>query len=166
MRRPISFLFENSLFLIFGTVAALIWANSGAIDSYEHFVHFPLVGATAGDDRESANDGYDEQQAPTSDHIDDELEAVTDDSKSSLISQIFTRVVLRPDDTGHQHGITVHFLINDILMALFFAIAAGEVWEALLPGGSLSNPRKAATPLIATLGGIVGPAGLYLLASM
>jgi len=165
MRRPISFLFENSLFLIFGTVAALIWANSGALDSYEHFVHFPLVGATASDDQDSVNDGHDEH-APTSDHIDDELEAVTDDSQTSLISQIFTRVVLRPDETGHQHGITVHFLINDILMAMFFAIAAGEVWEALLPGGSLSNPRKAATPLLATIGGIVGPAGLYLLASM
>ena len=46
-------------------------------------------------------------------------------------------------------------------MALFFAMAAKEVWEALLPGGPLSNPRKAATPLLSTLGGIVGPAGLY-----
>ena len=47
-------------------------------------------------------------------------------------------------------------------MALFFATAAGEVWEALLPGGSLSNPKKAATPLLATVGGIAGPALLYL----
>jgi NhaA family Na+:H+ antiporter len=45
-------------------------------------------------------------------------------------------------------------------MALFFAIAGKEVWEALLPGGALSKPRKAATPLLATLGGIIGPAGL------
>ena len=63
---------------------------------------------------------------------------------------------------GH-HGLSVHFVINDILMAFFFAIASKEVWEALLPGGPLSNMRKAATPLIATLGGMVGPAGLYLL---
>jgi NhaA family Na+:H+ antiporter len=61
------------------------------------------------------------------------------------------------------HGLTVHFLINDMLMALFFAIAGKEVWESLLPGGALSNPRKAATPLLATVGGIVGPAGLFLL---
>jgi NhaA family Na+:H+ antiporter len=51
-------------------------------------------------------------------------------------------------------------------MALFFAIAAKEVWESLLPGGALSNPRKAATPLLATLGGVLGPAGLYLLGVM
>ena len=63
---------------------------------------------------------------------------------------------------GH-HGLSVHFVINDILMAFFFAIAGKEVWEALLPGGPLSNMRKAATPLIATLGGMAGPAGLYLL---
>ncbi len=62
---------------------------------------------------------------------------------------------------GHTHGLTLHFLVNDLLMALFFAIAGKEVWEALLPGGALSNPRKAATPLMATLGGIIGPAGLY-----
>ena len=65
--------------------------------------------------------------------------------------------------SGGGHGLTLAFLVNDILMALFFAIAAKEVWEALLPGGPLSDPRKAATPLMATLGGIVGPAGVYVL---
>jgi NhaA family Na+:H+ antiporter len=154
-------LFENSLFLIFGTVAALVWANSGAIESYKHFVHFPIVGANTSGDHDSNDPTHDEQHATTPEDND----SVTDESETSLISQIFTRVVLRSDG-NHQHGITVHFLINDILMAMFFAIAAGEVWEALLPGGSLSNPRKAATPLIATLGGILGPASLYMLATM
>jgi NhaA family Na+:H+ antiporter len=183
MRRPISFLFENSLFLIFGTVAALIWANSDAIDSYDHFVHFPLVGASSNDNHVSDNhvsdnhdsdnhdsDNHDSdnhgRHTATSDDVDDQKKSAANDAQTSIISQIFTRVALRPDKNGHQHGITVHFLVNDILMAMFFAIAAGEVWEALLPGGSLSNPRKAATPLLATLGGILGPAGLYLLGSM
>ncbi|MBT5599760.1 MAG: sodium:proton antiporter [Planctomycetaceae bacterium] len=166
MRRPISFLFENSLFLIFGTVAALLWANLGSIDTYNHFVHFPLVGANSSDNHDSDKEGLEEQHEASTDHAADPPKSVADGVQTSKISQIFTRVVLRPDDTGHQHGITVHFLINDILMAMFFAIAAGEVWEALLPGGSLSNPRKAATPLLATLGGILGPAGLYMLASM
>ena len=47
---------------------------------------------------------------------------------------------------GSAHPVTPHFIINDILMAFFFAIAGKEVWEALLPGGPLSNLRKAATP--------------------
>lgn len=59
------------------------------------------------------------------------------------------------------HGMTLHFFVNDVLMALFFAIAMKEVWESLLPGGALSNPRKAATPIFATAGGVVFPALLY-----
>lgn len=57
--------------------------------------------------------------------------------------------------------LTVHYLINDALMALFFAIAGKEVWEAVaLRDGSLRG-RKALTPLVATAGGIIGPVAIY-----
>ncbi|MBU2983488.1 Na+/H+ antiporter NhaA [Lentibacter algarum] len=67
---------------------------------------------------------------------------------------------------GHMHDghrtLTLHYLINDVLMALFFAIAAKEVWEAvILKNGSLRG-KKAATPLFATLGGMIGPISIYL----
>ncbi|MDF1855688.1 Na+/H+ antiporter NhaA [Pseudooceanicola sp.] len=67
---------------------------------------------------------------------------------------------------GHLHDghrtLTLHYLINDVLMALFFAIAAKEVWEAvILKEGSLRG-KKAATPLFATLGGMLGPIVVYL----
>jgi Na+:H+ antiporter, NhaA family len=124
-KRPlpvVAFLFENSLFLVGGALAALIWANTH-VDSYQHFVEFDLqrlfvekpVDAPGGDEAH-----------------------------------------------GGEHKLTIHFLINDVFMALFFAIAAKEVWESLLPGGALSNFRKAATPLMATAGGIAGPALVYL----
>jgi NhaA family Na+:H+ antiporter len=58
--------------------------------------------------------------------------------------------------------VNFHFIVNDVLMCFFFALAAKEIWEALLPGGALSSPKKAATPLMATAGGIVGPALLYI----
>lgn len=62
--------------------------------------------------------------------------------------------------------LTLHFLVNDMLMALFFAIAAKEVWEAvILPGGSLRG-KKSLTPLIATLGGMAGPIAVYLALAM
>ena len=114
MRGSIRFLLENSLFMILGAVAALIWAN---IDNqgYQHFVHLELF-------------------------------------HTSWI--------------GHPHGadrlVTLGFVVNEVLMALFFAIAGKEVWEATLPGGPLNNPRQAASPLIATLGGMTGPALVYL----
>ncbi len=113
-RTVIRFLLENSLFLIFGAIAGLVWANT-ANHSYHDFVHTNLV---------------------TNDFI------------------------------GHLHHghyeITVHWLVNDILMAFFFAIAGKEVFEATLPGGPLNNPKKAAVPLVAAIGGMIGPALLYL----
>ncbi|GAA3867201.1 Na+/H+ antiporter NhaA [Celeribacter arenosi] len=68
-------------------------------------------------------------------------------------------------DDGHGHvtrTLTLHYLVNDVLMALFFAIAAKEVWEAvILKNGSLRG-KKAATPLVATVGGMIGPIAVYL----
>ncbi len=59
--------------------------------------------------------------------------------------------------------LTLHFLINDICMAFFFAIAAKEVWEGIaLRNGELRG-KKALTPLFATAGGMIGPAAVFLL---
>lgn len=102
----IRFLLENSLFLIGGSIVALLWANFANTD-YEHFVHAAAVTALP--------------------------------------------------------AMTTHFLVNDVFMALFFAIAAKEVWESFLPGGSLNPVKNAVTPLMATLGGVVMPAVIYLL---
>ncbi|MGC9370359.1 MAG: Na+/H+ antiporter NhaA [Paracoccaceae bacterium] len=67
------------------------------------------------------------------------------------------------DEAGHVHRtLTLHYLVNDVLMAFFFAIAAKEVWEAIiLKNGSLRG-KKAATPLFATAGGMLGPIAVYL----
>ena len=71
---------------------------------------------------------------------------------------------------GHLHDghrtLTLHYLINDVLMALFFGIAGKEVWEAVaLKNGSLRG-KKALTPLIATAGGMIGPVSVYLLGAL
>ncbi|HEY2931956.1 MAG TPA: Na+/H+ antiporter NhaA [Acidobacteriota bacterium] len=57
----------------------------------------------------------------------------------------------------------LHFVVNEIGMVFFFALAAKEVCEALLPAGPLASLSRAALPLMATVGGMVGPASLYLL---
>jgi Na+:H+ antiporter, NhaA family len=108
-RPVVRFLFENSLFLIGGSILALWMANSGEHSLHQHheLLHFSPF-------------------------------------------------------EGELHKINFHFFVNDILMALFFAIAAKEVWESLLPGGALSNFKKAATPLMATVGGVAAPSLIYL----
>ena len=90
---------DNSLLLIVGAVAALVWANVDA-GSYERFTH------------------------------------------------------------------PIHFAVNDVGMAFFFALAAKEVFEATLPGGPLASPRRAAVPILAAVGGMVAPAAIFLTAAL
>lgn len=124
--RIFRFVIDNSLPLIIGSLAALVWANAAHLnhsDSYSRFVQFDFAGLFAAFGHGAEHSGHAEHAG---------------------------------------HGFTIHFLINDILMALFFAIAGKEVWESLLPGGALSNPKQAITPLMATVGGILGPALIYI----
>jgi NhaA family Na+:H+ antiporter len=89
-----SFIFDNSLLLLAGTIAAVVWANLD-LTGYNGIAH-PL-----------------------------------------------------------------HFWVNDVGMVFFFALAAKEVFEATLPGGSLASPRRALSPLAAAVGGMVAPAVIY-----
>ena len=61
-----------------------------------------------------------------------------------------------------KHYATLHFIINDIFMVIFFGIATKEITESCLPGGALNPPAKAVNPLLGTLGGVLGPVGVYL----
>ncbi len=62
---------------------------------------------------------------------------------------------------GHGSHLNLHFVMNDVFMVLFFGIAAKEITEACLPGGDLNPPAKALNPLLGTLGGVLGPVGVY-----
>jgi NhaA family Na+:H+ antiporter len=62
---------------------------------------------------------------------------------------------------GGDSHLNLHFFANEVLMVFFFGVAAKEITEAVLPGGALNPPRKAVNPLMATIGGVVGPVGAY-----
>jgi len=57
----------------------------------------------------------------------------------------------------------LHFAVNDVGMVFFFALAVKEIIEATLPGGPLESPREALVPILAAAGGMIGPAGLYVI---
>ena len=61
------------------------------------------------------------------------------------------------------HSITAHFLINGVFMVFFFGVATKEITESILPGGALNPVEKAINPILGTIGGVLGPAGMYLL---
>ena len=104
----IDFLFENSIFLVVGAAAGLLFANLDP-EAYHHLVH----------------------------HKDAEI--------------------------LHHKVNLFHFIINDVAMAFFFLLAGKEIREAMLPGGALSSAKTAALPILATIGGMVGPAALYVI---
>jgi NhaA family Na+:H+ antiporter len=90
----VNFVLDNSLLLLAGTFAAVVWANV-ALSTYERLAH------------------------------------------------------------------SLHFWVNDVGMVFFFALAAKEVFEATLPGGSLASPARALSPLAAAVGGMAVPAAIY-----
>ena len=56
---------------------------------------------------------------------------------------------------------TVEFLVNDVLMVLFFGLIMKEVVEATAPGGVLHPWQRATLPLVAAAGLTVVPALAY-----
>jgi NhaA family Na+:H+ antiporter len=62
-----------------------------------------------------------------------------------------------------QFAYRLSFFVNEIAMALFFALLAQDVYEATMPGGALHSWRKWMLPLVAAAGGIAGSVWVYLL---
>lgn len=85
------------------------------------------------------------------------------DSYEIILGTRADTIRLWPGANLFGHPLTIHYLINDGFMVLFFGIAAKEVTESCLPGGSLNPPSKALSPLVATIGGVGGPILVYLL---
>ena len=54
------------------------------------------------------------------------------------------------------------FFVNEIGMALFFALIAQEIIEAVMPGGALHSWRNWSMPIVGAAGGVAGAAFVYL----
>ena len=67
-----------------------------------------------------------------------------------------------PDSYFRTSG-TLHFVVTDVGMVLFFGLLMKEVVEATVPGGVLHPWRRAALPLIASLGLTLLPVLVYAL---
>jgi NhaA family Na+:H+ antiporter len=73
---------------------------------------------------------------------------------------LHTPIGLRVGGLGFERD--VHFWVNDGLMVVFFFVVGLEI-KRELHAGELSELRRAALPAIAALGGMLVPAGIYLL---
>jgi NhaA family Na+:H+ antiporter len=73
---------------------------------------------------------------------------------------LHTPVALRVGAFAFEHDL--HFWVNDVLMVVFFFVVGLELKRELYTG-ELSELKRAALPAIAALGGMLFPAGIYLL---
>ncbi|RYZ47549.1 MAG: Na(+)/H(+) antiporter NhaA, partial [Sphingobacteriales bacterium] len=86
---------------------------------------------------------------------------VTNTSWGPGYSGFWETAIHYPFTTIHLPHTILH-LINDGLMAIFFFLVGLEIKRELM-AGELASIRKSLLPVIAALGGMVVPAGLYLL---
>ena len=85
-----------------------------------------------------------------------------DNSLLMVTGAVVALVWANVDAEGYAHFThPLHFVVNDIAMAFFFGLAMKEIIEATAPGGALHSMRKAAVPVMAAVGGMAGPAALY-----
>ena len=88
--------------------------------------------------------------------------ALLDNSGLLVVGTIIALVWANIDRESYETvAHALHFAVNDVGMVFFFALAAKEIVEATAPGGALHSPRRSAVPLIAAIGGMAGPAAIY-----
>lgn len=172
---------EFSLPLLMGVVAALIFANATP-KLYDKIVNHTYEFFESGDaaDHESDED-HASKEVGAIPHTDLPVKvanaSLTEPKRSNDEEKTGTGAEAAKsgdqdkheakDDHGHghdwKHYFTMHFVVNELFMVLFFGIAAKEIAESCLPGGALNPVSKAINPLMGTIGGVLGPVGVYLL---
>jgi NhaA family Na+:H+ antiporter len=84
---------------------------------------------------------------------------------NSPMAEVYGRLWEIPVTLGilqHELSLSLHQWVNDGLMAVFFLLVGLEIKRELL-AGELSSARQAALPIACAIGGMVVPAGIYLI---
>ena len=92
------------------------------------------------------------------------VEFAVENSVLMVLGAVIALVWANTSPAGYKTAVEPwRFVVNDIGMVFFFGLAVKEIIEATAPGGALHSVRRASVPVIAAVGGMIGPAGLYLI---
>jgi NhaA family Na+:H+ antiporter len=92
------------------------------------------------------------------------VEFAVENSLLMVLGAIIALIWANTTPDGYEAAVhPLHFAVNDIGMVFFFGLAVKEIIEATAPGGALHSFRRASVPVVAAIGGMLGPGGLYVL---
>lgn len=90
------------------------------------------------------------------------MEFAVENSLLMVLGTVIALIWANTDPAGYEAAVhPLHFAVNDIGMVFFFGLAVKEIIEATAPGGALHSFRRASVPVIAAVGGMAGPAAVY-----
>jgi len=169
---------SGGIVLLLMTAIAMIWANSQYAESYNEIfnetkttiavAHMPDHAASGHDDPATyAADPHD------SEHTEDHSESAIQDATHAIQKTVADGEDGHAEDSHGGHGwkpVTDEPLwyqqhstamwINDLLMAIFFLVVGLEIKREVLVG-ELASPKRAALPIFGALGGMIGPALIF-----
>ncbi|MBL4590503.1 MAG: Na+/H+ antiporter NhaA [Phycisphaerales bacterium] len=180
---------SGGIVLLLMTGIAMVWANIN-FESYDEIFneteiritvahnphHAPTAGEYKDDNEQGAADEYsnatDPAENPAYDTKSDEIEQNLDETVGEASEQEYGAAKADynawhplPNTPHWWQGHSIAAWINDLLMAIFFLVVGLEIKREILVG-ELASPKQAALPIFGAIGGIIGPALIFVAFNM
>ncbi len=176
---------SGGIILLLMTAIAMIWANKD-YDSYKEIFNDTEIRITVADNpHDTHSNGHDEGHGEDDGHDNGNSYGNADGHDSDHAEEMVSDVAQDPEhatdhaDDDHAaadahgdgwhplpkkphwyQGLSMVHWINDLLMAVFFLVVGLEIKREILVG-ELASPKRAALPIFGALGGMIGPALIF-----